>query len=67
MEPDWCFQEPLYVGICSAIRIFVLVTYHNSADNLWEAVNPHTWAQVVQCLSVMSACIPTLKSVPGQR
>jgi len=53
------------VCICSAIRISALVTYYDSADKSWEAVGPQTWAQVVQCLSIMSACIPSLKVFLG--
>lgn len=53
------------VCICSAIRISTLVTYYSSSDKSWAAVGPQTWAQVVQCLSVMSACIPSLKVFLG--
>ena len=55
----------LVVCICSAIRISTLVTYYNSSDKSWEAVDPQIWAQVVQCLSIMSACIPSLKVFLG--
>jgi len=32
------FESRFSVGICSPIRIFVLVTGQDSADNLWESV-----------------------------
>ncbi|KAJ9656469.1 hypothetical protein H2198_004928 [Neophaeococcomyces mojaviensis] len=53
------------VCICSAIRISALVTYFQTSDKSWEAVSPQTWAQVVQCLSIISACIPSLKVFLG--
>jgi len=53
------------VCICSAIRISALTTYYHSADKSWEAVAPQKWAQILQCLSIISACIPSLKVFLG--
>lgn len=54
-----------FVCICSAIRIATLVKYYGTTDRSWEAVAPQTWAQVVQCVSIMTACIPSLKVFLG--
>lgn len=59
------FACRIFVCVCSAIRISTLVTYYNTSDKSWEAVGPQTWAQVVQCLSIMTACIPSLKVFLG--
>ena len=56
------FACRLAVCVCSALRLSSLPAYFHSADKSWEAVTPQTWTQVVQCLSIITACIPCLRS-----
>lgn len=55
------FATRLVVAICAAIRLSTLPRYFGTSDKSWEAVSPQTWIQVIQCLSIITACIPCLK------
>ncbi|RMZ79728.1 hypothetical protein DV738_g3257, partial [Chaetothyriales sp. CBS 135597] len=55
------FATRISVVICSLIRIPPLTRYVNSSDRSWHAVAPQTWLQVIQCLSITTACLPCLK------
>ena len=55
------FASRIAVIICSAIRMSTLPSYVNDTDRSWHAVGPQTWIQVIQCLSIITACIPCLK------
>jgi hypothetical protein len=55
------FSSRLAVCICSALLLASLPTFLKSRDRSWEAVRPQTWRQVVQCLSIITACIPCLR------
>ena len=55
------FSGRIVVVICSACRIGFLHTYLDSRDKSWNAVTPQTWLQIIQCLSIITACLPCLK------
>jgi hypothetical protein len=55
------FASRVAVVICSAIRVGTLPNYVDGSDRSWDAVGPQTWIQVIQCLSIITACIPCLK------
>jgi hypothetical protein len=55
------FGSRLAVCICSALLLASLPTFLKSRDRSWEAVRPQMWRQVVQCLSIITACIPCLR------
>ncbi|RMD39154.1 hypothetical protein DV735_g5975, partial [Chaetothyriales sp. CBS 134920] len=59
------FSIRICVIICSLIRIPTLRRYVNSSDRSWHAVGPQTWLQVIQCLSITTACLPCLKPFFG--
>ncbi|RMZ89890.1 hypothetical protein DV736_g2868, partial [Chaetothyriales sp. CBS 134916] len=55
------FFVRICVIICSIIRIPALIHYVTSTDRSWHAVGPQTWIQIIQCLSILTACTPCLK------
>ncbi|ETN44499.1 uncharacterized protein HMPREF1541_10169 [Cyphellophora europaea CBS 101466] len=56
------FASRLVVPLCVALRMSSFPPYvAPTADRSWEVVTPQTWAQVIQCLSIITACIPCLK------
>lgn len=55
------FSCRLAVCICSALLLASIPEFLRSSDRSWEAVTPQTWRQVVQCLSIITACIPCLR------
>jgi len=55
------FGSRLAVCICSALLLASLPAFVKSSDRSWEAVTPQTWKQVVQCLSIITACIPCMR------
>jgi hypothetical protein len=45
-----------------ALRTAYLSQYLNTpTDRSWEATTPQTWTQIVQCIAIITACIPCLK------
>jgi hypothetical protein len=55
------FSSRLSVCICSALLLASVPAFVKSSDRSWEAVTPQTWRQVVQCLSIITACIPCMR------
>ncbi len=55
------FSSRLTVCVCSALLVASIPAFIESSDRSWEAVTPQTWRQVVQCLSIITACIPCLR------
>ncbi|RMZ84072.1 hypothetical protein DV737_g1397, partial [Chaetothyriales sp. CBS 132003] len=55
------FSIRMSVIMCSIIRIPTLTRYVSSTDRSWHAVGPQTWIQIIQCLSIITACVPCLK------
>jgi hypothetical protein len=55
------FASRLVVVICTAVRLSTLPKYFGTSDQSWAAVSPQTWIQVIQCLSIITTCIPCLK------
>lgn len=55
------FSIRLVVCICSGLFLVSLPAFIRSSDRTWEAVTPQIWRQVVQCLSIITACIPALR------
>ncbi len=55
------FGSRLAVCTCSALLLASIPEFLNSPDRSWEAVTPQIWRQVVQCLSIITACIPCLR------
>lgn len=56
------FASRLLVPLLAALRLASLPHYLDREDNRsWEAVTPQTWLQIVQCVSIITACIPCLK------
>jgi hypothetical protein len=45
-----------------ALRTAYLSQYINTpTDRSWEATTPQTWTQIVQCIAIITACVPCLK------
>lgn len=57
------FTSRLVVPLIAAIRIPTLSPFLNNLDDngSWEAVTPQCYLQIIQCLSIITACIPCLK------
>ncbi|ERF74097.1 hypothetical protein EPUS_06366 [Endocarpon pusillum Z07020] len=55
------FGSRLAVCTCSALLLASIPEFIKSSDRSWEAVTPQIWRQVVQCLSLITACIPCLR------
>lgn len=55
------FGSRLAVCTCSAILLASIPAFIKSSDRSWEAVTPQIWRQVIQCLSIITACIPCLR------
>ena len=55
------FGSRLAVCTCSALLLASVPEFIKSSDRSWEAVTPQIWRQVVQCLSIITACIPCLR------
>jgi hypothetical protein len=55
------FASRLAVCICSALFLASLPAFVHSSDRSWDAVTPQTWKQVIQCLSIITACVPCMR------
>ena len=56
-----CFCQPSCCLHYSTLRLTSIPAFIKSSDRSWGAVAPQLWRQVVQCLSITTACIPYLR------
>jgi hypothetical protein len=59
------FGSRLAVVVCAAIRLSLLPAYLKSYDTSWDGVPQQIWIQIIQCLSIISTSIPSLKQFFG--
>jgi hypothetical protein len=55
------FSCRLATCICAALLLSSIPGLVSSSDPSWKVVTPQAWKQSVQCLSIITACIPCMR------